>query len=248
MNTNISKKRLDTLLTDLGFAQSRERARAIILAGNVLVDERPVTKAGQMVAEKSKIFVKKKDHPYVSRGGVKLAAALQKFGIDPSDKIALDIGASTGGFTDCLLQLGARKVWAIDVGKNQLDYRLRTDPRVISMEGVNAREIDQALITDPIDIVVADVSFISLRLAVPPLLPALGKEARLILLAKPQFEAGRTKVGKGGIVKDAAIHKEVIDRLVSFFVKLGLDHHGVCESPIEGRKGNREYFIYFRSG
>ncbi len=243
----MSKKRLDTLLTDLGFAQSKARARAIILAGKVLVDDRPVTKAGQMVAEESSIIVKEKDHPYVSRGGVKLAAALVEFGIDPSDKIALDIGASTGGFTDCLLQRGAKKVWAIDVGTNQLDYRLRTDPRVKSMEGVNAREIDPALITDPIDILVADVSFISLRLAIPPLLPALKNNAHIVLLVKPQFEAGKGRVGKGGIVKDAAIHKEVVDGLITFFVRLGLTHHGVCESPIEGRKGNREYFICLKA-
>ena len=237
------KKRLDLLVLERGLAESQNKAQAFIMAGLVTVDGVKLEKAGQMVDVDSLVTVKEKDHPYVSRGGVKLASALEHFGKNPTGLTCLDVGASTGGFTDCLLQSGAKKVWAIDTGSNQLDYMLREDERVISMEGVNARDIDLLLIKDPIDLLVADVSFISLKLVIPPLLPALKKDATLILLVKPQFEAEREKVGKGGIVKDPKIHEEVINDLVAFFHSKGLTCLGVIASPIEGRKGNIEYFI-----
>jgi len=218
----------------------------MIMAGLVLVDGERMDKSGALVSEDAEITVKGKDHPYVSRGGVKLEHALGRFGVDPSSMICVDLGASTGGFTDCLLKHGARKVWAIDVGTNQLDYRLRNDERVVSMEGVNAREMDISVITDPVDLLVADVSFISLRLAVPPLLSALKEDASLVLLVKPQFEAGREQVGKHGVVKDKAVHRDVMESLASFFCDLGLFCLGWCESPILGRKGNIEYFIYLK--
>lgn len=239
----MSKKRLDILLTERGLAESRPRAKSLIMAGSVFVAGHRVDKAGAMVADDSEILLKAKDHPYVSRGGVKLSSALKTFKIDPSGMTCLDVGASTGGFTDCLLQNGAKKVWAVDVGENQLDYRLRTDDRVVSLEKVNARDMDISVITDPIDILVADVSFISLKLVIPPLLPLLTYEARLILLVKPQFEAGKGNVGKNGVVTDLAVHETVINGLLSFFASIGLSCWGIEDSPIVGRKGNREYLM-----
>ena len=243
----MSKKRLDLLLTERGLAQSRSRARALIMAGSVLVNGVRVDKAGSEVPEEAEIIVKSKDHPYVSRGGVKLEHALKEFSINPKGMICLDVGSSTGGFTDCLLQHGAGKVWAVDVGSGQMDYRLRVDERVVLLEGVNAREIDPAVITDLIDLLVADVSFISLRLVVPPLLDVLKDDAALILLVKPQFEAGRSKVGKRGVVKDRSVHREVVRDLVSFFESRGLRGAGLCPSPIRGRKGNVEYFLLLKA-
>lgn len=241
------KKRLDILLTDRGLAKSRSRAQALILAGEVLVDNEKIVKSGALVREERKITVLKKQRDYVSRGGIKLAYALDRFGIDPSKKICADVGSSTGGFTDCLLQRGAAKVWALDSGVNQLHYRLRTDNRVAILEKTNVRRINPAIITDSLDIVVADVSFISLRLVIPPLLGRIRPKADLALLVKPQFEAGKGKVGKGGIVKDLKIHKEVTENLKEFFVKKeGLIYVSVCESPIQGAKGNREYFLHFK--
>jgi len=201
-----------------------------------------------MIADDATITVKEKDHPYVSRGGVKLEHALTEFHIDPTGAICLDLGASTGGFTDCLLANGAKKVWAIDVGHNQLDFRLRGDKRVVSMEGVNAREIDPKAISDEIDLLTADVSFISLRLVIPPLLPMLSDKSLILLLVKPQFEAGREKVGKGGLVKDVRIHEEVINGLIEFFASLDLACHGITRSPISGRKGNIEYLMVLKRG
>lgn len=241
------KKRLDLKVYNLGLAESRQRAQSLIMAGLVTIDGETVTKAGQMVDEDAAISVKAKDHPYVSRGGVKLAHALDYFGINPEGKICVDIGASTGGFTDVLLERGAKRVWAIDVGTNQLDYRLRSDERVICHEGVNAREIDLSIFTDSLDILVADVSFISLKLVIPPVIPALAPDASLILLVKPQFEAGRAKVGQGGVVKDEKVHQKVLDDIKSFFTSKGLVCLGVTKSPIEGRKGNVEYFVAFNT-
>ncbi|HEB71286.1 MAG TPA: TlyA family RNA methyltransferase [Nitrospirae bacterium] len=241
------KKRLDILLTERGLARSRNRAQALILAGAVLVDNEKIVKSGALTPEECEITIKKKQADYVSRGGIKLAYALDRFGIDPSEKICADVGSSTGGFTDCLLQRGAAKVWALDSGVNQLDYRLRIDNRVIVLEKTNVRKIDPAIITDSLDIIVADVSFISLRLVIPPLLGRLSSKTDLALLVKPQFEAGRDKVGKGGIVKDARIHQEVIENLKEYFVKEErLAYISVCESPIQGAKGNREYFLHFK--
>lgn len=241
------KKRLDILLTDRGLVPSRSRAQALILAGEVLVDNEKVVKSGALVSEERKITIKKKQRDYVSRGGIKLAYALDRFGIDPSGRICADVGSSTGGFTDCLLQRGAIKVWALDSGVNQLHYSLRIDDRVALLEKTNVRHIDPEIIADNLDIVVADVSFISLRLVIPPLLGSLSPIADLALLVKPQFEAGREKVGKGGIVKDVRIHEEVIENLKEFFVKQeGLIYVSALESPIQGAKGNREYFLHFK--
>lgn len=240
------RKRLDLLLTERGLAESRSRAQGMIMAGLVLVDDEPVDKAGSLVSEDSKITLKQKDHPYVSRGGVKLERALEEFSVDPKGLVCLDIGASTGGFTDCLLKHGAKKVWSVDVGVGQMDYRLREDDRVTLLEGVNAREMNPDMITDNVDLLVADVSFISLRLVIPPALPALKDDAKLILLVKPQFEAGREKVGKGGVVRDKAVRESVVEDLARFFSELGLSREGAIESPISGRKGNIEYFIYLK--
>jgi len=242
------KKRLDTLLADLKLAESRQRAQALIMAGLVRVNGNPAEKSGTMVDEESEIEVLGKDHPYVSRGGVKLAHALDVFSINPQNAVCLDAGASTGGFTDCLLQRGAAKVWAIDVGENQLDYKLRTDPRVVSMEGVNTRSMDISVITDAIDIIVADVSFISLKLAIPPLLPLLKSGGSAVLLVKPQFEAGKDSVGKGGVVKDPKVRKKTLDGIIAFFTSIGLECLGHCESPISGRKGNIEYLVHLLKG
>ncbi|MGK7345896.1 MAG: TlyA family RNA methyltransferase [Candidatus Nitrospinota bacterium M3_3B_026] len=241
------KKRLDTLLVELGLAETRSRAQGMIMAGLAFVDGRPVTKAGTLIREGSEITVKGKDIPYVSRGGLKLEAALDRFGVDPAGLVCLDIGAGTGGFTDCLLKRGARRVWAVDVGKSQLDYRLRTDDRVVCLEGVNVRRMDAATIKDPIDLAVADVSFISLKLVLPPALPALREGASLVALVKPQFEAGPEKVGKGGVVRDEAARRAVVDDLVSFFAALGLQSLGEFQSPVPGRKGNIEYFIHLKT-
>lgn len=237
------KKRLDLLLVDRGLAETRSRAQALIMAGAVIVDGQRVDKAGVAFDESSEIRLKSEQLPYVSRGGLKLAHALDEFGIDPAGKVCVDVGASTGGFTDCLLQRGAAKVWAIDTGTNQLHYSLRTDERVVSLERMNARHIDPAVITGPVDILVADVSFISLRLVIPPLLPALASGARLVLLVKPQFEAGRDKVGKGGLVRDESVREEVLAGLRGFFEEAGLIFDGRRRSPILGQKGNVEYLI-----
>lgn len=241
------RKRLDTLLFELGLADSRQKAQALVIAGLVTVNGAPANKPGMAVADEDQVNVKGKDHPYVSRGGVKLAHALDVFQIDPAGMTCLDVGSSTGGFTDCLLQRGAIRVFAVDVGENQLDYRLRSDPRVVAIEGVNARNMDLNIITDPIQLVVADVSFISLRLVIPPVLPAITKGGRLVLLVKPQFEAGREKVGKG-IVRDGKVHEEVLESLGEFFESIGLAKDGVCESPILGKKGNKEFFMSLRHG
>ncbi len=216
------------------------------MAGLVAVEGVLACKPGHAVDETASITVKRAEHPYVSRGGVKLAHALELFDIDPASAICLDAGASTGGFTDCLLKKGARKVWAIDSGRNQLDYRMRSDNRVVSLEETNIRSMDISIVTDTIDILVADVSFISLKLVIPPLLPLLADKVAIITLIKPQFEAGRDEVGKGGIVRDTKVHDEVIANLKEFFGGHSLDCMGVIPSPIEGAKGNREYLAHFR--
>ncbi|MDH5637032.1 MAG: TlyA family RNA methyltransferase [Nitrospinota bacterium] len=237
------KKRLDTLLVDLGLAPTRARAHALVIAGLARVDGQPAVKPGAMVDVACEITLKEKDHPYVSRGGVKLAAALDHFHVNPKGFVCLDLGASTGGFTDILLQKGAAKVWAVDVGTNQLDYRLRTDPRVVCLEKTNARELDSHMVTDRIDLLVADVSFISLRLVIPPALPLLAPGARMLLLVKPQFEAGRESVGKGGLVRDEEVRLRTVEQVREFFEGMGLLCEGSIPSPIQGAKGNVEYFL-----
>lgn len=241
--------RLDALLVARGLAASRERARALILAGQVRVAGQVAPKAGTSVAEDADVHVMTADHPYVSRGGLKLAHALDVFGIDCRDVVALDVGASTGGFTDVLLQRGARRVVALDVGHNQLDWRLRSDPRVTVREGVNARSLSPGDLPPDarvFDVATIDVSFISLRLVLPALKAVLRSGADLVALVKPQFEAGRGEVGKGGIVRDPAVHLRVVDEIAGAAAALGLEPLDRCESPITGTEGNREFLLHLR--
>ena len=240
------KQRLDVLLTERGLAPSRARAQALILAHKVRVNEEVVSKAGTQVTAEAVIEVEVPDHPYVSRGALKLAAALDAFAISPEGLDCLDVGASTGGFTDVLLERGARRVIALDVGRGQLDWRLRTDDRVVVMEGVNARHLEEGSLPFAADLMVADVSFISLRLVVPALLPHLKPAAWLVCLVKPQFEAGRHEVGKGGIVRDESIRRRTIDDTVRELQGLGLELVGIVPSPIRGQKGNLEELAVFQ--
>jgi 23S rRNA (cytidine1920-2'-O)/16S rRNA (cytidine1409-2'-O)-methyltransferase len=241
--------RLDTLLVDRGLAASRERARALILAGQVRVDGQPVTKAGTAIAPDAQVTVDARDHPYVGRGGIKLAHAFDSFGIIAGGRCALDIGASTGGFTDVLLQRGASRVVALDVGHGQLDWTLRNDPRVIVLERVNARTLTPAQLPTGFrlfDIVTIDVSFISLRQILPVLPPILGPDADVVALVKPQFEAGRSDVGKGGIVRDPDVQVRVVAEVTAAAEGLGFHRAGMVESPITGMEGNREFLLHLR--
>jgi len=237
------KIRLDKLLLEKNLAPTRQKAQALIGAGQVLVNNRPVDKAGVLVDDSSEVVIKE-SCPYVSRGGYKLAAGLEYFGIKPAGFICLDIGASTGGFTDCLLQHGAEKVYSIDVGYGQLAWKLRQDPRVVVMERTNARYLTRADLPEPIDLAVIDASFISLKLLIPPLLTLFRENAAILALIKPQFEVGRGKVGKKGVVHDPAMHQEVQEEIASFGKTLGLKNCGIIPSPILGPKGNREFLIY----
>ncbi len=243
----MAKPRLDTLIVERGLAASRERARALILAGQVRVDGQVVSKAGAPVAPDSRVELTARDHPYVGRGGVKLAHALEVFGINPANRHALDIGASTGGFTDVLLQRGAAQVIALDVGHGQLDWRLRNDPRVVVREGVNARALTRADVPDPVDVVTIDVAFISLGHILPALPPLLAPGADVVALVKPQFEAGRHEVGRGGLVTDPAVHEAVIARVTREAAACGLTRIGMTPSPITGATGNQEFFLHLRA-
>ena len=238
------KQRLDLLLVERRLAPSRQRARAMIMAGNVLVNNKPATKAGFLVCATDAIGLKGKDIPYVSRGGLKLEGALQSLELDPKGRICLDVGASTGGFTDCLLQHGASRVYAVDVGYGQLAWKLRQDSRVVVIERTNIRHMAAETIPEPVDLVTIDVSFISLKLVVPAVTIFMGRDARILALIKPQFEVGRNQVGKGGVVRDARLHMEVIEKLSAFFKTKGLTSNMVLPSPILGPKGNREFFIF----
>jgi 23S rRNA (cytidine1920-2'-O)/16S rRNA (cytidine1409-2'-O)-methyltransferase len=246
ISVRTSKVRLDVALVERGLAPSRDRARALILAGTVTVGGRVVSKAGAPVAEDAPVEVIAPDHPYVGRGGIKLAHALEAFGVDPAARRALDIGASTGGFTDVLLQRGAAGVIALDVGRGQLDWRLRTDPRVIVREGVNARALTKADVPELVDLVTIDVAFISLGLIFPALPPFLAPEADVVALVKPQFEAGREEVGKHGIVTDPAVHDAVIARVTEAAAAAGFARRGMTPSPITGATGNQEFFLHLR--
>jgi 23S rRNA (cytidine1920-2'-O)/16S rRNA (cytidine1409-2'-O)-methyltransferase len=239
--------RLDTLLVERGLAASRERARALILAGGVRVNGQPAPKAGTMVERDCEITVDVPDHPYVGRGGLKLAHALDTFDIPVAGRLALDVGASTGGFTDVLLQRGAAHVIALDVGHGQIDWKLRNDPRVTVMENVNARYLVPYQLpegTRAFDIITIDVSFISLALILPAVVPLLQPDGHIVALVKPQFEAGRAEVGKGGIVRDEAVRARVVDEVVDAADKLGLRRVGVAASPIEGMEGNQEFLLH----
>jgi len=246
MNVAISKVRLDIALVDRGLVPSRERARALIIAGQVTVNGQVVSKAGTSIALDARVELAVADHPYVSRGGVKLAGALDTFGIDPTGKRALDIGASTGGFTDVLLQRGAASVIALDVGHGQLDWRLRTDPRVIVHEGVNARGLTKEDVPYAPDLVTIDVAFISLRNILPPLPPLLAPNADVVALVKPQFEAGREEVGRHGLVTDPAVHEAVIAGITAAAGLAGFERIGMAPAAITGATGNQEFFLHLR--
>jgi 23S rRNA (cytidine1920-2'-O)/16S rRNA (cytidine1409-2'-O)-methyltransferase len=244
-----ARTRLDTLLVARGLVESREKARALILAGKVKVAGQPAVKAGTPVPPEAEIEIAAPEHPWVSRGGIKLAHALDLFQIDVRDRLAIDVGASTGGFTDVLLERGARHVMALDVGHGQLHWKLRTDPRVTVVEGVNARTLTRARLPDLGDgagIVTIDVSFISLAHILPVVPGLLGPAADVVALVKPQFEAGRADVRRGGLVHDPDVHARVIDEVTVAAAKVGLSRAGLIESPITGAEGNREFLMHLR--
>jgi 23S rRNA (cytidine1920-2'-O)/16S rRNA (cytidine1409-2'-O)-methyltransferase len=240
--------RLDKLMLEQGLVKSRSRAQALILAGKVYVEGQKIEKAGHDIPEGSFIEIRGPDHPYVSRGGVKLAYAIKRFRIICKDKIALDIGASTGGFTDCLLQHGARKVYALDVGFGQLDWHLRQDNRVVNLERINIRYIDPDVIVDPLDIVTIDCSFISLKLVIKSIFPMITDGTELICLIKPQFEVERGEVGKGGVIRDRAKHERVLQGICAFVQEMDFHIQGLISSPIKGPKGNKEFLLYMIKG
>jgi 23S rRNA (cytidine1920-2'-O)/16S rRNA (cytidine1409-2'-O)-methyltransferase len=242
----MSKERIDVLLVQRGLAPTRERAQGLILSGNVLVNDVPVTKAGQSVDEAAEIRVRGQEHPYVSRGGIKLARALDDFAVQVEGRVALDVGASTGGFTQVLLMRGARKVHAIDVGHNQLDWQIRQDSRVVVREKLNARHLNFDDIGERVDLIVVDVSFISLALLFQPLLQLSGEETDWVTLIKPQFEVGRENVGKGGIVTSESARRDAIERLTREAETHGLGRLGLIESPITGTQGNQEYLAHWK--
>lgn len=238
----VSKERLDRLLVDRGLAPSREKAQALIMAGEVLIDGQKAQKPGETVSRACVIEVLSRPR-FVGRGGLKLQAALERFGVHPAGKTCLDIGASTGGFTDCLLQNGAARVHAVDVGHGQFDWGLRNDPRVVVYEGLNARHLTVEQLGEPVDLIVCDVSFISVTLILPAAAPILKPEGEMIVLVKPQFEAGREQVGKGGIVRDPAVQQACCDRVVAAAEALGFRSE-IMDSPILGAEGNREFLLH----
>ena len=240
------KDRLDIILTEKGIFPSREKAKASIMAGLIYVDGQRIDKPGTSVDFDAEITVKEDLCPYVSRGGLKLEKALELYGFSLDGAVAVDIGASTGGFTDCMLQKGASKVFAIDVGYGQLDWKLRNDPRVVNMEKVNIRYLDFDTVDKDIDFISIDVSFISLRLVFPVASQLLAENGCLVCLVKPQFEAGREQVGKKGIVRDPAVHREVIENVIQYGKDNGLYAHGLTFSPVTGTKGNIEYLLYMK--
>ncbi len=240
----VFKERIDKLLVDQSLCGSRERARAMIMAGKVLVDDQVVDKAGTKVDIDAKIRLRGEDIPYVSRGGLKLAAGLDSFSLSVGGRIAIDVGASTGGFTDCLLQHGVKKVYAVDVGYGQLAWRLREDNRVTNLERTNIRELTGESLAELPDLAVIDASFISLEKVLPATLALLTEHADIIALIKPQFEVGKGRVGKGGVVRDPELHQQVIDKIKLTAQQLGCAVNNVIASPILGPKGNREFLIH----
>ncbi len=240
------KIRLDKFMLVKKFAASRQKAQALILAGVVEVNGMRRNKPASMIDPNSHVTVAAEVCPYVSRGGLKLAQGLSFFKLNPSGLVCADIGASTGGFTDCLLQNGAARVYAVDVGYGQLAWKLRQDERVVVMERTNARQLCPTDLPEPIDLAVIDAAFISLRLLIPPLLPLFKDSAAIMALIKPQFEVGKGQVGKGGVVRDEALHQQVIADTIAFAARLSLTNTGVCASPILGPKGNKEFLIYLR--
>lgn len=242
----MAKERIDKILVERGLVPSRERARALILAGQVLVSETVVDKAGSQIYTDAPIRLKIDDIPYVSRGGLKLEKALDEFEVLVEGVVAIDVGASTGGFTDCLLQRGASRVYAVDVGYGQLDWKLRSDERVTNLERTNIRHLEPATLADIPSLAVIDASFISLEKVLPPTLLLLTENAQIVALIKPQFEVGRGEVGKGGVVRDQAKHDQVIERISAFVLNSGCKIIGLTESPLLGPKGNREFLIAFQ--
>jgi 23S rRNA (cytidine1920-2'-O)/16S rRNA (cytidine1409-2'-O)-methyltransferase len=242
------RERLDRLLVDRGHARSRERAQALVLAGRVRVDGKPAGKPGVPVPLAASIEIIEPDHPFVGRGGVKLDGALRRLAIDPRGCVALDIGASTGGFTDCLLRQGASRVYALDVGAGLIDWTLRNDSRVLVLEGRNARHLAPADLPGPADLVVIDVSFISLRLILPVVPALLSPGGAIVALVKPQFEVGRKDVGRGGIVREPRLHLAAVASVAAAAQALGLAVLGGCPSPITGAEGNREFFLHLKPG
>ena len=238
-----SKKRLDILVVEKNLAQSRQRSQALILSGRILVDHEPVDKPGSLIPVHSEITLKGEDLPFVSRGGLKLACALDEFKLDVTQLICLDVGASTGGFTDCLLQRGASKVIAVDVGYGQLAWKIRNDPRVVVLERTNIRYLPDHALPSLVDFTCIDVSFISLKIVIPAVLKFMKKSSRIVALIKPQFEVGKGKVGKGGIVKDPELQQTVIEDLNLFFSSKGLSCQGTLPSPVLGAKGNKEFLV-----
>lgn len=238
------RERLDKILVDRGFVASREEGRRRILAGEVLVHDQPVTKAGNLVDARADIRFKARSLPYASRGGTKLEGALRDFRVQVRDRIALDIGASTGGFTDCLLAFGARRVYAVDVGYGQLHWKLRTDPRVVLLERTNIRYLTPTDLSDVPDVATVDVSFISLRLVLPVVYRLIASDGLALALIKPQFEVGKGKVGKGGVVRSDEERRRTVDEISGVAADLGFMVRGVSESSLAGPKGNREIFIY----
>lgn len=239
------KERLDVLLVDKGICTSRERAKTNIMAGLIFVDGQRVDKAGEKVSVDADIVFKGEELKYVSRGGLKLEKAMNTFGIDLTNKVCMDIGASTGGFTDCMLQNHASKVFSVDVGYGQFAWKLRTDERVVCMERTNIRYVTPEDIGVPLDFASIDVSFISLRTIMPAVKNLLGDKGEVVALIKPQFEAGREKVGKKGVVRDIEVHLEVVNKIVTFLIENEFNILGLSFSPIKGPEGNREYLVYF---
>lgn len=238
------KKRLDTVIVELGFAETRSKASAIIMSGEIYVNGQKETKAGYAVKDTDKIEFKGKKMPFVSRGGYKLEKAMKSFDISLEDCVCMDIGASTGGFTDCMLQCGAIKVYSIDVGYGQLAWKLRTDERVVNLERTNFRYLTKETVTEEIDFASIDVSFISLKKILPVLFDFLKCNGKSVALIKPQFEAGKDKVGKKGVVRDINTHKEVVENIVNFAFETGFSVLGLDYSPIRGPEGNIEYLVY----
>ncbi len=241
----MAKERIDIILTEKGIFESREKAKAALMAGSVYIDGQKILKPGTLIDIEKEIEVRENTCPYVGRGGLKLEKAINEFNLNLAGSFAIDMGASTGGFTDCMLQKGAKKVYSIDVGYGQLDYKLRIDERVVNLERTNIRHMDTSLIEESIDFISIDVSFISVKLILPVASQVLKEGGQVVVLAKPQFEAGREQVGKKGIVRDEKVHKEVVEKVIQYGKEVGLKHLGTIDSPITGAKGNKEFLLLF---
>jgi 23S rRNA (cytidine1920-2'-O)/16S rRNA (cytidine1409-2'-O)-methyltransferase len=242
----IRKERLDKLLVKKGVVQSREKARALIMVGKVAAEKNRIDKPGTQINVDAQLQIQEGDSFYVSRGGEKMEGALKVFGVDPAQMVVMDVGASTGGFTDCILQKGAKKVYAVDVGYGQLAWKLQKDPRVVNLERRNIRYLQREEVQEEIDLILIDTSFISIEKFLPHLFGFLKRGGAILCLIKPQFEVGKGEVGKGGVVRDKALHEKVIGRISNFSRGLGLKVLGVTESPLLGPKGNKEFFIYLK--